>query len=140
MKTQTPESILKQAGLKVTAQRCLILKLLQSQHPGHLSADGIYKHLSKHNDVSIATIYRVLLQFEEANIIVKHNFSDDHSIYELNTGAHHDHILCTQCGQVQEFVDNAIEARQQAIAKHFEFKMTDHNLTIYGLCKTCASL
>ncbi len=137
MKNTSTDTLLKDAGLKVTGPRCLILNLLKDAHPKHLSADDIYKQLSELKDVSIATIYRVLTQFEEAGLIVKHNFANDFSIYELNTGEHHDHLVCTKCGLVQEFVDTSIESRQQEIADRFHFKMQEHTLTIYGLCKTC---
>jgi Fur family ferric uptake transcriptional regulator len=105
-----------------------------------LSAEDIYQQLYNQNIyISLATIYRVLTQFESAGLILKHNFESGHSIFELNRGKHHDHLVCIICGYVEEFYDGIIEERQKEISNKFDFIMTDHYLTIYGKCKKCHS-
>jgi len=91
-------------------------------------------------EVGLATVYRVLTQFEMAKLIKRHNFENGYSVFEIDQGEHHDHLVCVQCGQVEEFVDEVIEQRQSEIAKKSKFEMTDHNLTIYGLCLGCQAL
>lgn len=104
----------------------------------HLSAEDVYKSfLDIGEDVGLATVYRVLTQFEAAGLITKHNFEGGHSVYELNHGSHHDHILCVKCGRVDEFLDETIEERQRVIAEEKGYSITDHCLYIYGICKTC---
>lgn len=129
---------IKKAGLKVTAPRIHILKILETNKLKHMSAEDIYQQLYNQNIyISLATIYRVLTQFESAGLILKHNFEGGHSIFELNRGKHHDHLVCIICGYVEEFYDGIIEERQKEISNKFNFTMTDHYLTIYGKCKKC---
>lgn len=133
---------LKRAGLKVTEPRLKILHLLehsQSQSIRHLSAEDIYNMLLEMgDDVGLATVYRVLTQFEAAGIVIRHNFEEGRSVFELDNGTHHDHLVCIKCGKVEEFVDALIEERQLAIAQKMKFKMTDHSLCIYGYCALCS--
>lgn len=129
---------LRAAGLKSTLPRRKILEVMESQQSRHMSAEDIYRYLlSVGEDVGLATVYRVLTQFEAAGLVSKHNFEGGHSVYELNQGEHHDHILCVKCGKVDEFVDDVIEERQRAIAAKAGFSMTGHCLYIYGLCAEC---
>ena len=129
---------IKKAGLKITAPRIHILKILETNKLKHMSAEDIYQQLYNQNIyISLATIYRVLTQFESAGLILKHNFESGHSIFELNRGKHHDHLVCIICGFVEEFYDGIIEERQKEISNKFNFNMTDHYLTLYGKCKKC---
>lgn len=129
---------LKKAGLKVTLPRVKILEILENARARHLSAEDIYKILIESGeDVGLATVYRVLTQFEEAKLVVRHNFSEGHSVFELDSGAHHDHLVCVRCGRVEEFIDNVIEKRQQQVAEQAGFSITDHSLNIYGICGEC---
>lgn len=129
---------LKKAGLKVTAPRVKILQILETSGARHLSAEDIYKILIEMgDDIGLATVYRVLTQFETAGLVVRHYFEEGHSVFELDDGGHHDHLVCVKCGQVVEFVDPTIEERQLAIAEKMQFQMTDHSLNIYGICKDC---
>lgn len=129
---------LKEAGLKVTAPRTKILHILETNPQRHMSAEDIYKTLNEGGfDVGLATVYRVLTQFETAGIVIRHHFEGGFSVFELDDGKHHDHVVCIKCGKVAEFVDATIEERQQEIAKKLNFEMTDHNLCIYGVCETC---
>ena len=129
---------LRAAGLKSTLPRRKILEVMESQQTRHMSAEDIYRSLLESGeDVGLATVYRVLTQFEAAGLVSKHNFEGEHSVYELNQGEHHDHILCVKCGRVDEFVDDVIEERQRAIATKAGFSMTDHCLYIYGICAEC---
>jgi Fur family ferric uptake transcriptional regulator len=135
---------LKKAGLKVTAPRVKILHILETslQSTGirHLSAEDVYKKLlDMGDDVGLATVYRVLTQFESAGLVIRHHFEGGHSVFELDDGKHHDHLVCIKCGQVVEFIDPVIEQRQEAIAKEKQFRMTDHALYIYGVCVHCES-
>lgn len=128
---------LKDAGLKITMPRVKILQILE-QTREHLSAEDVYKALLElGEDVGLATVYRVLTQFEAAGLVSRHNFESGHSVFELSEGEHHDHLVCVKCGKVEEFVDPIIEQRQQLIAEKANFKMTAHSLTIYGLCLDC---
>ena len=130
---------LRKAGLKVTLPRIKILKILENAKPHHMSAEDVYRQLVEMGEeVGLATVYRVLTQFEMAGLIERHNFEGGHSVFELDQGAHHDHLVCVNCGRVEEFVDETIENRQATIAKRFKFKMTDHSLTIYGVCDSCS--
>jgi Fur family ferric uptake transcriptional regulator len=125
-------------GLKSTAPRIKILHMLEKANPRHVSAENIYKKLlGTGEDIALATVYRVLLQFEQARLIIRHNFEEGRSVFELAEGAHHDHLVCIQCHMVAEFVDAEIEKRQVKIAMQAGFKMTDHHLTIYGVCQQC---
>lgn len=129
---------LKEAGLKITLPRLKILQILESSKVHHLSAEDVYKQLLQNNEeIGLATVYRVLTQFEEAGLVVRHHFEGGHSVFELATDEHHDHIVCVKCGRVEEFTDEQIEARQRSIAKELGFELTDHNLNMYGLCPTC---
>ncbi len=129
---------LKKAGLKVTLPRIKILSILENEESRHMSAEDVYKALLESGeDVGLATVYRVLTQFESAGLVARHRFEGGHSVFELNAGEHHDHILCLKCGKVVEFVDETIEARQHAIAKEHGFTITDHSLYIYGVCPDC---
>lgn len=129
---------LKKAGLKITEPRIKILEILQHTAKRHLSAEDIYRELVQHNhDVGFATVYRVLTQFQAAGLVIRHNFEEGHSVFELERGTHHDHLVCDKCGTIEEFVDDVIEERQQAIADKAGYKITDHALIIYGLCGKC---
>lgn len=129
---------LKEVGLKITAPRVKILQILRQSRGHHLSAEDIYNTLLNLNeDVGLATVYRVLTQFESAGLIIRHHFETDHSVFELSEGEHHDHLVCIECGEVQEFVDVLIEQRQKIVAQQANFKMTDHALNIYGICLRC---
>lgn len=129
---------LRKAGLKVTLPRLKILHLLEKADPHHMSAEDVYKTLiDAGEDVGLATVYRVLTQFEEAGLVKRHNFEGGHSVFEIDQGEHHDHLVCVKCNKVEEFVDKEIEQRQEIIAKQAGFKITDHSLTIYGICGKC---
>lgn len=136
--TQVEGLDLKRAGLKVTHPRVKILHIMESSDKRHMGAEEIYKALLETGeDVGLATVYRVLTQFEAAGLVMRHHFEEGHSVYELNQGEHHDHILCVKCGRVDEFVDETIEERQRAISRKFGYDMTDHYLNIYGVCAEC---
>ncbi len=143
--TQNQQSAdLKTMGLKVTVPRLKILdlfqKLSESQETGkrHLSAEEVYKLLLNENsDIGLATVYRVLTQFENAGILVRHHFDEGRATYELQEGRHHDHIVCVRCGQVEEFVDPEIEKAQRQVATRLGYEMTDHSLVLYGICAEC---
>lgn len=129
---------LKNVGLKITMPRLKVLHILEQSKERHLSAETIYHALNAMGeDVGLATVYRVLTQFEAAGLVHRHHFETDHSVFELSEGEHHDHLICVKCRSVSEFVDDVIEARQAAIAEQENFKMTSHALTIYGYCATC---
>lgn len=129
---------LKKAGLKITIPRLKILEILENAPEHHLSAEDVYRILLESSeDIGLATVYRVLTQFEEAGLVIRHNFEGGHSIFELDHGHHHDHLVCVKCGSVEEFVDRIIEERQQEVAALAGFTITDHSLNIYGTCGTC---
>lgn len=129
---------LRQAGLKITAPRLKILQLFKQAKTRHLSAEEIYKKLlESKEDIGLATVYRVLTQFENAGLIKRQNFEEGYSVFELHQGSHHDHLVCIKCGKVDEFIDETIEHRQKTVAKSKGYKMTDHSLIIYGICSTC---
>lgn len=129
---------LKKAGLKVTLPRRKILDILETAKDHHMSAEDIYSHLRESGEeIGLATVYRVLTQFEEAGLVVRHHFETGQSVFELDHGEHHDHLVCIKCGHVEEFCDHSIEARQEEIAKLAGYKMTDHALNIYGVCADC---
>ena len=130
---------LKKAGLKITAPRLKILEILEHAEPHHMSAEDVYKTLLESgDDVGLATVYRVLTQFETAGLVKRHNFEGGHSVFEIDQGEHHDHMVCMSCAKVVEFVDETIEQRQKTVAEKAGFKITDHSLTIYGICKHCS--
>jgi Fur family ferric uptake transcriptional regulator len=127
---------IRKAGLKVTLPRVKILQILEGSAARHLSAEDVYKHLlEKGEEIGLATVYRVLTQFEAAGLVEKHNFEGGHSVFELNRGSHHDHIVCSQCGRVEEFVDEIIEDRQRAVAQERGFAIKGHSLIIFGECR-----
>ncbi|HLQ13002.1 MAG TPA: ferric iron uptake transcriptional regulator [Steroidobacteraceae bacterium] len=127
---------LRKAGLKVTLPRLKILEILERSGTRHMSAEEIYRRLlGSAEDIGLATVYRVLTQFEAAGLVARHHFEDGMAVFELNQGAHHDHIVCMDCGQVEEFVDAGIEERQEAIAARLGFTIGEHSLVIYGRCQ-----
>lgn len=128
-------SDLRKAGLKVTLPRVKILEILAASQV-HLSAEDIWRQLLDHgDDVGLATVYRVLTQFEAASLVRRHHFEDETAVFELNRGEHHDHIVCMDCGKVEEFLDCGIEARQLDVAKQLGFEVAEHNLILYGHCR-----
>ena len=127
-----PGSDIKRAGLKVTLPRLKVLEVLEHSEPHHMSAEDVYKHLLDSDDsVGLATVYRVLTQFEAAGIVARHNFDDGHSVYELATEEHHDHMVDVDTGQVVEFINERIEALQHEIAEEHGFKLVDHELVLF---------
>ena len=136
MPTESKE--LKDAGLKITLPRIKILEILESSKVHHLSAEDVYKHLLQNDEeIGLATVYRVLTQFEDAGSVIRHHFEGGHSVFELSSEDHHDHLVCVKCGRVEEFHDEVIERRQRNIAAERGFELTDHNLNLYGLCPAC---
>ncbi|HEX5342325.1 MAG TPA: ferric iron uptake transcriptional regulator [Duganella sp.] len=130
---------LKASGLKATLPRIKILDIFQNSEVRHLTAEDVYKILLADNmDVGLATVYRVLTQFEQAGLLNRNHFETGKAIFELNAGSHHDHLVCVDCGRVEEFYDEAIEERQNAIAKERGFKIAEHALAIYGNCTKTA--
>ena len=130
---------LRKAGLKVTLPRVKILQLLEQSETGHghLSAEEVYKHLMESGeDVGLATVYRVLTQFEAAGLVVRHNFESGHSVFELAKPQHHDHMVCMESGEVVEFFDEVIEKRQRQLAEERGFDLIDHSLVLYVKRKT----
>jgi Fur family ferric uptake transcriptional regulator len=126
---------LKNAGLKATLPRLKILELFEKSDERHLSAEDVYKVLlNAGDDVGLATVYRVLTQFEDAGLLVRHHFESGKAVFELNAGGHHDHIVCVKCGKVEEFYDEEIERRQREAAESRGFKIQEHSLIIYGVC------
>lgn len=129
---------LKKAGLKATLPRLRILQLLEKNPQQHLSAEEVYKALLElGEDVGLATVYRVLTQFESAGLVLRHHFEGGLSVFELNEGYHHDHLVCIKCGKIVEFVDEIIERQQCTIAQQHHFEITEHYLYIYGICPQC---
>jgi Fur family transcriptional regulator, ferric uptake regulator len=129
---------LKKAGLKVTLPRMKILDILETSEKRHLSAEDIYKILIETGeDIGLATVYRVLTQFESAGLVTRHHFEGGQAVFELQRGHHHDHLVCVKCGKVVEFVNDIIESKQRQIADKEGFAMTDHSLIIYGVCSGC---
>ena len=141
MKSLSGTKDLKVSGLKATAPRLKILEIFQrrSEDPEagrHMSAEDLYRSLvAEHVDVGLATVYRVLTQFEQAGLLVRRHFEAGHAVFELNEGAHHDHLVCLTCGRVEEFVDPAIEQRQKVVALERGFELQDHALALYGVCR-----
>lgn len=131
---------LNKAGLKSTLPRLKILSILEASKVRHLSAEDVYEELRKENQtVGLATIYRVLSQFVDAGLVVRHQFEGNKSIYELNDDEHHDHMVCLKCGKVIEFLDQKIESLQKQVADKHDFEMQDHSLILFGFCKDCHS-
>jgi len=134
------QDTLRAVGLKSTLPRRRILQLLQQANEHHLSAESIYQALHDVGEaISLATVYRVLTQFEAVGIVRRHHFESDQAVFELDHGEHHDHIVCTDCGSVVEFFDDVIEKRQEEIAKRSGFLLRDHVMCLYGLCASCQS-
>lgn len=128
-------SDLKSIGLKATLPRLKILDLFESSKKRHLTAEEIYRLLIAEDiDIGLATVYRVLTQFEQAGLLIRHHFDSDKAVYELNSGGHHDHLVCLQCGRVEEFFDEEIERRQKKVAAQRGFTIHDHSLHIYADC------
>lgn len=128
-------SDLKNAGLKATLPRLKVLSLFETSTERHLSAEDIYKILlTSGEDVGLATVYRVLTQFEQAGLLVRHHFESGKAVFELNEGSHHDHIVCVKCGHVEEFCDEEIEKLQHKAASDRGFKIQEHSLYIYAEC------
>ena len=131
-------SDLRKVGLKVTLPRVKILDILESSGARHQSAEDVYKVLLEMGeDIGLATVYRVLTQFESAGLVKRHHFEGGHSVFEIDQGDHHDHILCVKCGRVDEFVDEIIEQHQKDIAVRLGYELTDHSLYMYGICSGC---
>ncbi len=131
--------LLKKNGLKFTRQREAILKALY-EHDGHFSPEEIHRFVCESDDsfnVGIATVYRTLTLLEETDLVESISFGKDGKKYEIGLKKHHDHLICTRCGTIIEFTDEIIEARQEAIARKYRFKMTDHTMKIVGLCADC---
>ena len=123
---------LRKAGLKVTTPRVRILNILEDSDQRHMSAEDVFKALMESgDDIGLATVYRVLTQFEAAGLITRHNFEGGHSVFELDEGAHHDHMVCVETGEVIEFVNEEIERLQHEIAKQHGYELTDHSLVLY---------
>ena len=133
---------LRKAGLKVTLPRVRILEVLEQSRDAsdqqHLTAEEVYRQLVESGaQIGLATVYRVLSQFESAGLVKRHHFESGQAVFELNEGDHHDHIVCVQCGKVEEFTDEVIEERQQKIARSHDFDLNDHSLILYGNCLRC---
>ncbi|MEJ5210740.1 MAG: ferric iron uptake transcriptional regulator [Burkholderiales bacterium] len=127
---------LKNAGLKATLPRLKILSLFENSEVRHLTAEDVYRMLLQQGDaeIGLATIYRVLTQFEQAGLLIRHHFESGKAVFELNQGGHHDHLVCMQCGRVEEFYDAEIEKRQERIARERGFSIHEHSLYIYADC------
>ena len=129
---------IKKAGLKVTLPRLKVLEILEVSAQRHMSAEDVYKALLvEGGEIGLATVYRVLTQFEDAGLVSRLSIVGGHAVFELEDGVHHDHLLCVSCNQIEEFIDEVIEQRQRVIAEEKGFKMTEHSLYIYGVCKRC---
>jgi len=135
----TSDSIhLKRAGLKATSPRMRILDVFRTSARRHLSAEDVYRILlTQTDDAGLSTVYRVLNQLVQANILLRHSFESDHAVFELNEGGHHDHLICVACGRVEEFQDEGIERRQRQVATEHSFVLREHMLVLYGVCPRC---
>jgi len=130
---------LRQAGLKTTLPRLKVLSILESSKVRHLSAEDVYRVLLEEDaSIGLATVYRVLTQFEDAGLVIRHNFEGERSVFELNDEDHHDHMVCVQCSSVTEFIDPRIEELQEKVADKHAFIIQDHSLTLFGLCERCS--
>ncbi len=126
---------LKNSGLKATVPRLKILDIFQRSKQTHMSAEDVFRLLILENfDIGLATVYRVLTQFEQAGLLSRSQFEGGKALYELNDGQHHDHLVCLDCGHVEEFFDTEIENRQHAIARQLGFEIADHALSLYAIC------
>ncbi len=129
---------LKSSGLKATLPRIKILEIFQTSKERHMTAEDVFKALlTEGSDIGLATVYRVLMQFEQAGILSRNHFESGKSVFELNEGKHHDHMVCVVCGRVQEFYDPSIEKRQQQIAAEHGAELQDHSLALYVVCDRC---
>lgn len=127
---------LKKAGLKATVPRLKILEILEAAEHPHLTAEDVYQRLRESGeDVGLATVYRVLTQFQAAGLVIRHNFEGGRSVFEVNQGGHHDHMVCLECGRVFEFYDPEIERRQSSVAEKEGFVIEDHSMYLYGVCE-----
>lgn len=127
---------LKKAGLKATLPRLKILSILENSKDPHLTAEDVYRRLiAGGEEVGLATVYRVLTQFVNAGLVIRHNFEGGRSVFEINHGEHHDHMVCVECGRVFEFCDRAIEQRQRRVAETAGFVVDDHAHYLYGVCE-----
>lgn len=137
--SERPDQIpsdLKKAGLKATLPRIRILNILENSAQRHVTAEDVYRELVQAGEeVGLATVYRVLTQFEQAGLVIRHNFEGDRSVFEINQGGHHDHLVCVECGKVFEFQDPTIEERQRKVAEKAGFIMQEHSLHLYGVCE-----
>ncbi len=131
----TSPNDLKNAGLKATLPRLKIINLFETSTLRHMTAEDVYKQLLTEGlDIGLATVYRVLTQFEQAGLLVRHHFESGKAVFELNEGNHHDHLVCMQCGRVEEFYDRDIEKRQLKIARERGFEIREHALYLYAEC------
>ena len=129
---------LKSTGLKATLPRLKILDIFQKGQQRHMTAEDVFRVLlEERSDIGLATVYRVLTQFEQAGILLRSNFESGKAVYELNEGQHHDHFVCTSCSKVEEFYDAEIEKRQNLIAKQKGWAIQDHSMSLYGQCADC---
>ncbi len=129
---------LKSAGLKATFPRLKILDIFRRAEPRHQSAEDVYRSLMAEDvDIGLATVYRVLTQFEQAGILTRSQFDGTRAVFEMNDGDHHDHLICTSCGKVVEFYEPDIEKRQHAIARQHGFALESHTMMLYGICAAC---
>ena len=132
---------LKSSGLKATLPRIKVLEMFQKTSKRHMSAEDVFKMLlAEGADVGLATVYRVLMQFEQSGILSRNHFESGKAVFELNEGTHHDHLVCVDCGRVEEFFDAEIEKRQRSVAQTRGFELQDHALALYATCtkKNCA--
>jgi Fur family transcriptional regulator, ferric uptake regulator len=132
---------IKSSGLKATGPRIKVLEIFQNTEQRHMSAEDVYRVLlAQGADIGLATVYRVLMQFEQAGLIQRNHFESGKAVFELNEGQHHDHLVCLDCGRVEEFVDAQIESRQRAVAQARGFVIAEHALSLYAHCtdKACA--
>ena len=137
MPTQVDE--LKSSGLKATLPRIKILEIFQRSRLRHMTAEDVYKALLVEGaDIGLATVYRVLMQFEQAGLLTRGNFESGKAVFELNEGQHHDHLVCLDCGRVEEFLDSQIEQRQRAVAAERGFALQEHSLALYAHCTKTA--
>lgn len=129
---------LKSTGLKATLPRLKILEIFQTGKQRHMTAEDVFRVLiEERSDIGLATVYRVLTQFEQAGLLRRSNFESGKAVYELDEGSHHDHLVCVSCGKVEEFFDPEIEKRQQQVADKFGWNITEHSMALYGRCVAC---
>jgi len=136
----TDQSELKSMGLKATYPRLKVLDIFRKGDSRHMSAEDVYRALMAENvEIGLATVYRVLTQFEQAGLLTRSQFDSGKAVFELNEGDHHDHLVCTHCGRVEEFYDEEIERRQHNVAKEHNFLLTGHAMALYGVCPQCTA-